>query len=570
MTDVSINNDLTIQGGIISTNSHNLTVNRDIEITGGRLNVSQDSDNIYVGRNWSNTAGTTAFNENTGTVTLNSSQAATVSTETFSNLTINKTSVEVNDLVLNTRQTLTVNGVLSIYSGCLKVEPNSTLDANGNVSVGSGGGLDLNSSGTQTTFKLAGNLWDDNDEVNTGLGLNAYVGSSLIFDGIGNQELGSDYISPLFNLCNVVINKSGGKVLSYNHVNFLGNFQITAGEWSYATAGRTKNFYGDIIINAAGVYSDSTGTNNLVNAMDSNLKILGSAKFGTFVINKTTTNNVTLTGNVTLSGNTTITLTAGILNLQAYQFKYTGLLTVGADGKVNLTAGSVLNINNNSTFALGQYGELVCAGSQANPAKLTSDTGYYTFSATRYSGISAAYTIFEKMNVNGINFDFRAVIDTLNCFKYCSFRNSEPGGTLLKIPSGVYLTITGADFPDNPPISLYNVSRSSQPLGSVRFKNYTGAFSGPAYQNPSHINIIWENFAPYAPRNVMLQIVNNQVYLTWDAVTGVSGYKIYRADSYDDIENAVEIGSTWLTYYTDIVYLPQSCPLGFYYVVSYN
>jgi hypothetical protein len=490
-TAITVNNDLTVQGGYISTSLHNLTVNRDIVINGGRLVVTQNTDNIYVGRNWTNNVGTTAFTEGTGTVYFNSNQAATITPDTFYNVNISKTSSSTNDLT-QTSGTLLISGNLNIQTGILKVNPGAILDVNGNISL-NGGGLDLNSNAEMTTLRIAGGLFDERDEASEDAGIIANIGCTVIFDGSGDQILGSDLPEDSITLCNVTVDKSGGKVKLNDNLNILGIYRIINGEWGIGSAGKTKNFYSDIIIDATGTFSDSTGVSNVYNP-DSNLKILGTAKFGTLNINKPVDNNLNLTGNAILSGSTTINLTSGMLNLNGYTFKYKGTMTIGADGKLNLTAGSVLNINDNSTFSIGQYGELSTIGTSENPARFTSDSGFYDFSAQRYAIISARHTIFEKMDANGIDFDMRTGIDTTNCFAYCTFQNSAPGGTLLKVPTGKWLTITGASFPDNPPISLYNVSRTGI-TGSLTFRLFSGAFSGASYQNPASTNIVWDTFS---------------------------------------------------------------------------
>lgn len=550
-TDITVNNDLIVQGGNASLGAHTLTVNRDVIINGGWLTASNAADIINVGRNWTNNVNTNAFAQGSGKVNFFSSLAATISTETFYNVIINKTSTNVNDLILTSGNTMTTNGYLDIVCGCLNVAPGAILDTNGSVTIESSGGLDVNSSGTPTTFRVAGTLYDEGDEVGTGIGLSAIIGTTLIFDGIVDQYIGADYTSQTMNLCNVTINKSSGRVLSYNNMNFMGNFTLTNGEWAYATAGKTKSFYGDMLIDLNGIFSDSTGTSNLLSSIDSNLKILGIAKFGAFNINKSVSNNINLTGNTIFSGTTTITLTAGILNLNAYTMKYKGSLAIGSDGKLNLTGGSVLNINDTSTLSIGIGGEFVSLGTISNPAKLTSDIGYYAFNTTTNSLVAADYTIFEKMNTNGINIASRCAVDTTHCFYHCTFQNGASGGTLLKINCQNYLTVTGAVFPANTWHGLYNVSRTYA-FGSVSFRSYTGAFSGSAYDYTTNGSIIWEAIVPPdAPQNIQISIANDEATITWDEVIGATGYNIYRSFIPDVFTEDDWIGSTESTSYGD-------------------
>jgi len=567
-TNVTVNNDMFVQGGNPYLMNHTLTVNRDIVINGGILTASNAADIINVGRNWSNNVDPNAFAQGSGIVNFFSGQTATVSTETFYKVIVSKTSADVNDLILSAGKTMTVNGYLDISSGCLKVEPGSILDTNGTVTIESSGGLDLDSSGSPTTLRVAGNMYDEGDESGIGIGLNADTGTTLIFDGSADQTFGADYISLVINLCNVTVNKAGGKVKPYNNMNFLGNFTVTNGEWSYATSGKTKNFSGDLIVETGGIFSDSTGTSNMLGSTDSNLKILGSAKFGTIILNKTISNNVLLTGNATFAGTTTITLTTGTLNLNSKTLKYKGTMTVGTDGKLYLTGGSILNINDSSTLSIGQYGEFVSLGTNGNPAMLTSDTGYYAFSTLRYSSISADYTIFEKMNTNGINFDTRCIVDSLHCFYKCTFRNAAPGGSLLKIPNNKVLTIVGASFPDNPPISQYNVYLNYA-LSSATFRSFTGAFAGADYDYNPYGNIVWETpTTPNPPSTVIIDCTLAGAVITWSPVHGATGYIVYRSFipgtfTQDDI-----LIETDLTTFTDEAV--NIYPKAFYMIKAYN
>jgi len=566
-TDVTVNNDLTVQGGNNSLGAHTLNVGRDLIINGNWLTASNSSSIINVGRNWTNNVGTNAFAEGTGRVSFISNQAATISTDTFYNVVINKTSTNINDIILTSGKTMTTNGYLDIANGCLNVAPGAVLDTNGSVTIEALGGLDLNSSGTLTTFKIAGSFYDEGDDVGTGIGLNSIIGTTLIFDGTGDQSIGADYTSQTMNLCNVTVNKSSGRVMPYNHMNFMGNFTLTSGEWAYATAGRTKNFYGNLLIDSHGVFSDSTGTSNLISAVDTNLKLIGVAKFGTFAINKTDSNNINLNGNAYFAGTTTISLTAGILNLNVYTLKYNGSLSIGANGKLNLIGGSILNVNDNSTLSVLSGGEFVSIGSISNPAMLTSDLGYYTFSTTINSYVGAQYTIFEKMGITGINIASRCGVDTTNVFRGCTFRNGIAGGTLLTMNCQQYLNIYNAIFPANTWGGSYNVSRTYA-TGSVTFRTYSGAFSGPAFHYTTNNSIFWATLAPpEAPTNLQISVANGTATITWDAVTGVTGYNIYRSFIPDVFTEDDWIGSTEMTSYGDesvSIY-----PKAFYMVRSY-
>lgn len=565
INNLSINNDLIVNGGNFGLGGRTISVARDVVINGGWLTASNAADVINVGRNWTNNAGVNAFAQGSGTVHFVSSQVGTISTEDFYNLSISKSSSDVNDLFIGSGKSVKVNGYLNILYGCFKLLSGSVLDANGNVSIQGGGGLDITSTETSNTLYLAGYLYDENDTIGDGLGLKANAGSTIYFDGTGNQEFGTDYTE--LNLYDVYVNKNSGQVKPYCNINVYGNFNLIKGDWNYSASGKTKQFYKDLIIESLGTFSDNTGLSTMVGTGDCNLKILGVASFGSFTINKSRTSQIYLTGNALFNGITTINLTTGKLNTGNNILKYEGSLTVGSTGFLNLSAGSVLNINNNSTFTIAQSGSFSSIGSSSNPAMLTSDTGYYAISIARFAQLAFSHTIFEKMNSSGMNMDMRAYVDTLNLFYHCTFRNSAPGGRLLHIPSNKYWTINGASFPDVTPISQYNVYLSS-PLSSVTFMNYSGAFSGADYHYAPNNNIFWVTQAtPDTPQNVNINISNGQATITWDPVLGATGYNIYRTLQLGENEDWESIGSTDQTSYGDesiIVY-----PRAFYLIKAY-
>lgn len=550
LTDVSVNNDLTVQGGNPTLSGHTLSVYRDVNIIGGRLTANNATDIINVGRNWSNTVGTNGFIETNSTVNFITSQVATISNETFNIVYINKTSTEQNDIVINSNAVMTTTGWLYIVQGCLKLDSNSILDANSNISIMDGGGLSLASDGALNTLRLAGHLYDQNVEYGNGIGFNAISECNVILDGSADQNLRADNYS-IMQFYNITINKAAGKVKPYNNITTQGDFRIISGEWSYAIAGKTKYFSRNLTIDATGIFSDSTGTTYYEGLNDSNLNISGVAKFGIFTLNKSTAYTLYISGNSTFAGTTGINLTAGTLNLNGYSLKYKGTMNIGTDGKLYLTGGSILNINDSSTLSVGSGGEFVSLGVNGNPAKLTSDTGYYAFNTTSLSSVAVDYTIFEKMNTNGINLASRCIVDPEHSFNRCTFQNGQEAGTLLKVNCQTAIAINGAVFPANTWGGLYNVSRTSA-LGSVTFSNYSGAFSGPDYDYTTNNSIIWEAIAPPAtPANFRISYNGNAAVLTWDAVPGVTGYRIYRALSYEDLDEAEEVGNTDMTTWGD-------------------
>ncbi len=578
-SNTNVSNDLIVQRGSLNLSyqdpilhtwsDYDLSVGRDVIINVGTLIAGRTANLLSVGRNWTNNGGPAYFTEGTGTVSFVSDQLATLSTEYFYHVNVNKTSTEVHDLSIDPSASVRVSGNLNIGSTSgLKLTSGSSLDCNAGVTIN--GSLDLTSTQTPNTLYLAGNLFDEHD---TELGLLANSGCSIVFDGSTDQTFGGDYMTGLvLPLCHVSVNKSGGKVLPYNPIDVMGNFTITNGEWSYIDAGYTKNFHGNLIIETGGAYTDSTGTVNLSGSADTGLKLLGIAKFGSFIVNKTAVSNVNLTGNAIFSGTTAIQLTAGILSVNANTLKYKGTFVINTDGRLNLGPGSIFNLNDNSTFSLNGGAEFYSLGEAANPALLTSDTGYYTFStsATVVTTIGARYTIFEKMGTAGINLSSRCALAEGNRFYHCTFRDGTVGGTLLTINSNAIYTIIGADFPSQGS-SASNVTRSN--TGSmylITFSSWTGDFGGEDHDaGAGDSRIAWvQPVQPDPPLNLQITKSGGVAVLTWNPVTGATGYNIYRCFAYEDLDEAQLAGTTTGTTWTDTQML--SNPSALYYLRSYS
>lgn len=109
--------------------------------------------------------------------------------------------------------------------------------------------------------------------------------------------------------------------------------------------------------------------------------------------------------------------------------------------------------------------------------------------------IEAVHTIFEKMDVNGIQISSGAWVPGNKAFHHCTFRDGAAGGTLLTWNKGFNRVIENAVFPDNTTGSLYNVTKTTD-FGNVYFDNATGAFAGAAFENDLYGRVHWEYMPP--------------------------------------------------------------------------
>lgn len=565
-TDLQIDNDLSIQGGVLGIGARTVTVNRDVLINGGRLEMTNASALLKVGRNWSNGIGSTAFAEGSGTVYFFTPQTATISAETFNKVNIEKTAASNN--IITYAGNLSVNTWLNVIFGSLQPASSGLiLDCNGNLSIQDGASLYLDAQPNSSLY-LAGNFNDYNYLTNTSTGYYAPNSSHLVFDGATDQILNGAYSNSRMYLGPVTVNKSGGSVKHNCSMNFNGNVLISNGGWSYAVAGKSKAFGANLTIEAGGSLNDTTAGVSFVGTSNVQLKILGTLNCGSVTVNKGSTAAViSLSGNTAFTAAGSLQMNGGTLNLNGFSFSYPASISVAGLARLSLSPGSTLNLANNSTLNLGSGAQLYCLGSSANPALVTS-SGYYSLLANSTAILAARYTIFEKMGLNGINMLPGSILDLTDSFIGCTFRNGISGGSLLTLNCQQDLNIEDAVFPANSWGGAYNVSRN-QATGSITFTNSQGDFSGPAFENDLSNNVNWITLAPPGvPQNLQITIVGTAVNLSWSAVADADGYNIYRSlnpmiFTVDDL-----IGSTEFNHYSD-----ESVPLYgklFYLVKAYR
>lgn len=563
---LQIDNDLTIQNGVFGIGAITVTVNRDVLINGGRLEMPNASALLKVGRNWSNAVGSAAFIESSGTVYFFSAQTATISAETFNKVNIEKTAVSNN--IISYAGNLSVNTWLNIVFGSLRPAASGLiLDCNGNLSLQDGASLYLDAQPNSSLY-LAGNFNDYNYVTNTSTGYYAPNSTHLIFDGATDQTLNGSYSNSRMYLGQVTVNKSGGSVKHNCSMNFNGNVLISNGGWSYAVSGKSKAFNRDLSIEAGGSLNDTTAGISFTGTNNVQLKILGTLNCGAVTVNKgSTAAAISLSGNTAFTAAGNLQMNGGTLNLNGFSFSYPASISVGGLAKLSLSPGSTLILADNSTLNLGSGAQLSCLGSSANPALVTS-AGYYNLLANPNANLAAQYTIFEKMGSNGLNLVSGSIVDPVYSFTGCTFRNGISGGSLLTLNCQQDLNIENAVFPDNTWGGAYNVSRI-QSIGSITFTNSQGDFSGPAYEHDPSNNVNWIILAPPGvPQNLQITIVGDAVNLSWSAVADADGYKIYRSFDPTSFDLGAPLGSTELNHYSD-----ESVPLNgklFYLIKAYR
>jgi hypothetical protein len=568
LTDVLVGNDLLVQGGSFMPNHRLLTVNRDLNISGGRLNMGYADDRLRLGRDWLNTAGTAGFIEGQGTVTFFGALPVSLPSETFRHLEVDKPVSQTNVLLIGSGVTVNVTGNLALSSGCLKLAGTGILDLNGDLTLQSGGGLWLGTMGEDTLLRLGGSLADHNGTLGVETSFNAVGDCTLILDGSGDQTLWVNY--PTLQVCDLTVQKAGGSVLPSNHLTVTGDFHFVSGTWGYAAGGLLKSFGQDVLIEAGAVFDDPTGEVRIQGSQSTQLSILSPAVTGTFRIQKAgnTSTTVSLGGNCLLGGSTALHVTYGVLDLAGHTLQTSGTISIAEDGKLLLSPDSRLELGDGSALNVNSGGEFYALGAAGHHATLTSPDGYYAFSPGNYSTVGAQYCVFEKMNANGINLGLRTGVDPAYSFHYCTFQNGTPGGTLLRKSNVLELTVNGAVFPENTWGGAYNVYHGNQ-MGALSFENATGAFAGEAYENDPYNHVFWNYSGTLdPPQNLVILNSGGLAQLTWDASPGAASYNIYRSSDPYAADWGAPVGTASSTAWTDTA--PPADGRAFYRVTAEN
>ena len=149
---------------------------------------------------------------------------------------------------------------------------------------------------------------------------------------------------------------------------------------------------------------------------------------------------------------------------------------------LSMKAGKTINVNSGGTFT--------SIGSPAFTNLVTNATGYTAFNVNSGGTIGAVYTILEKMDSYGVNVKDGAIVDLINPFSHCVFREGVSGGTLLTIDNEQTILAVEADFPSNTWSGGSNVSKNLD-QGTVNFQNATGMWSGEMYDYDPFNRILW-------------------------------------------------------------------------------
>lgn len=464
-----LNGDMTITGGVLQANTYTITVAGD----------------------WNNMAGTSGFLEGTGTVVFDGPASANlVSNETFYNADLNKTYSGYEGLILQNNMTTTNN--LHIIDGTMEMDSPSHLTVNGNLTIEIDAGLNANDSyGPVITV---GKNWTNlNTTHSIYEGFDPNANSTVIFNGTSDQYLSTNALREEFG--SLQVDKSSGKFRPNDDLYAMLDFQITNGTWEDNVSGLTHTLVRNFTVNPTGSLFNAIPLNtvNFEGTVNSILTYSsGSGYFHNLTINKSAGSSVTQVGSTSLQFDGNLTVNQGLYNMNGNFMSVFGTVNINPQGELSLPSGSSLMMSSSKSLNVNSGGILNIAGSAGSPVTINANLpgAYFNFNVFTGGTIAADYCNFSNLSVNGVYALLGSTVDPLHPFSHCTFANSAPGGTLLRIDNNQTLTIRNAQFPANTWGGASNVSKTMN-QGQLYFVDFSGGFSGEDYDNDIFGRVTW-------------------------------------------------------------------------------
>lgn len=472
--DRFINNLFFLQTGTVSLQS-DINIRGDILINNGSFHPGDKT--IYLGGDWISLVETYfSFDEGTSTIVFNGiyNQYCNAS-ETFYILELNKPS---GALVLDYQYANVQCYYYKWTSGTVRVVngqflAGSLMDGNikGNWHLIDGEILLYNTAGR---IDLDGNITIEGGyfQVYSGVAPSYWPYSqnaSLTMSG-GVLEIKDQPIIITDNpALTLNVNLTGGKIVC--------NYDFTCNRTDFNPSGGTFEFVGN----------------------DSNyIEMVAGSSLSNVIINKANNLQTIAAGsNLVITGN--LTIQRGCFLANYYLVDCAGDINVNSNSTLEIWSGGTLSMHPNKSLNVNSGGELIAVGSYASRATFTNPNGYSYYNIESGGTISAWYAVFEKAKSPGLHIKPGSMVDPLYNFNYCTFRDGETDGSLLRIDNDQNFTIRDAIFPDNTWSGDKNVVKAVN-SGVVCFLNATGDFTGTAFEQDSFNRIFWEqNATPSSP-----------------------------------------------------------------------
>lgn len=482
----------------------NLDINGDLTINSGKLKTN--SYTMRVVGDWLDNNRPNGFDPGTGTVILYGVGNQVCYGDNFYILQVDKLSssgiASLSPDPGNPLTPCTASSKIDILDGTFKLNTNAIFNP-ANVVIHTGGYLDTyGATGVHINLSQS---WLDYNSPYSGFG---YGTSEILFSGSGNQSI--NVSAPLYGFYDIHVNKPANNVTSLDGILIHGTLWIEAGDWVGSAAASTRMYYGDILIEGGGFHEDCPTW--FVGTDDQNISLISSSgqDFGPMTISKTSDDkskgsSVTITGDQTLYTTGKITVAEGTLQLQNGKIYCNNDLEVQSGGLFGLMDGSTLELAGTSTLSVNSGGIFQSIGTAAAENTITKhaySSGNFSFQVESGGLIRAKHSVFQYMDIGGINVLYGAYVDTDYPFDYCTFQYGESGGKLLQLNCSQNLNIANAVFPTNN--GGYNVGRSNN-LGVITFSWASGLFAGEAYDSDPNNVVNWNNDPTYLSGKVFLE-----------------------------------------------------------------
>ncbi|HRY99132.1 MAG TPA: hypothetical protein P5550_08785, partial [Bacteroidales bacterium] len=511
---------LTVASNGILNMYSDIMVQGDVNITAGPLFANNYT--LDVGGNWNNTEGDAGFNEGTGKVRfIGNLPSDLLSNETFYDLVVQKSYPDFEGLELANSTVVNVRNNLDILDGTLEMNPYSSLNVDGDLSISLLAGLNANDNMTQLNLK--GDWENLNTSYTLSSGFNAGSGNTCTFIVSDSSYLTSSCSPETFKYLKVMIDTAstsgtrrwfsstdirvnadlhdslvipmitGDLQLYGDHYHF--GQGLVASSMEYA-GGLEQHLYGgypmtlpDVVVNKSAKGGASVETDDYGNPLP-----LPSSKVAG--------DRVIVEDNFYLATSSSrLTIQDGTFDLANEYGRIMGGVEVGANGSLVQSGGSQLHIRDSlNVRSGGHYNTTGVAGYHANVIMET----LAVIDIASGGNISSRYTEFLLNGTQGVKVNAGALVDLAADFDHCRFIYSPP---IIKPPFGTYrpmlqiensqtLWVDSAYFghtnpPLIPPLDIEVNVLKNLDQGDVHFIHATGNWAGELHDRDTNDRVHW-------------------------------------------------------------------------------
>ncbi len=484
---ISLNGNLTVSSGTLDCQGHNLTLMDNLLIEDGATLISGDNTiNIY--GNWTNHHGSPGFIEGYGLVNfLGTTTSFLNSTDTFYDMEVNKTGSKYEYVWLAQTRTATILNDLIIGGCSFRLGDASTLNIGHDLVISEN--ANLMASGSTDSYINVGNNWFNYNTTGYPWDYGFVYGiSTVTFNGTDDQFVEASYGTQEFY--NLTVNKADNWFMPVDHVNVYGDAEIVEGSWNQDATGLMFSFYGDLIIQANGSWDDSD--NNLYFKGPDNTLIknygINNVWFESIYISKDTPSNTV--GQVGDLHCYYLSVTEGEYYLNDHTLTCDWRIQVSDGGKVKAYDNATIRMADQGVILVGAGARIELIGNSNDHPTVTHVSGNYGLSIYAGGVIAADNALFEYMNTNGLYVYNNGLVDNIYSLNNCTFRNGQPGGTLIRLSTPQKVDIENAFFPANTWGGSFNVSKTYT-SGVVNMINASGDFSGETFENDPYGLVNW-------------------------------------------------------------------------------